>query len=59
VNARIADQDFKVNPAASFIDESDGFYPFWEKVSAGYAWDAWRDYYLAVWDGIARRWWRK
>jgi hypothetical protein len=28
VNARIADQGFRVDPAASFIDESGGFYFF-------------------------------
>jgi hypothetical protein len=26
VNAKIADQGFRVDPAASFIDESGGFY---------------------------------
>ncbi len=42
VNARIADHGFKVNPVASFINESGGFYPFWKKVNAGCAWDAWK-----------------
>jgi hypothetical protein len=28
VNDRIADQGFKADPTASFIDESGGFYPF-------------------------------
>ncbi len=41
VNTRIADQNFKVSSAASFIDESGEFYPFWEKSDAGFAWDAW------------------
>jgi hypothetical protein len=59
VNARIADQGFRVNPAASFINESGGFYLFWKKVSAGCAWDAWKGCYLAVWDGIAGRWRRE
>ncbi len=52
VNARIADQGFRADPAASFIDESGGFYPFWEKVSDDCAWDAWKGCYLAVWDGV-------
>ncbi len=59
VNARIADQGFRVNPAVSFINESGGFYPFWKKVSVGCAWDAWRGCYLVVWDGIAGGWWRE
>jgi hypothetical protein len=56
VNAKIADQNFKVSPAVFFFNESGGFYHFWEKVDAGYAWDAWRGCYLVVWDGIAGRW---
>ncbi len=40
VNTRIADQNFRVSPAASFIDESGRFYPFWEKIDARFAWDA-------------------
>jgi hypothetical protein len=59
VNARSADQNFRVNPTVSFFNESGGFYPFWEKVDASYAWDAWRDYYMVMWDGIAGRWRRK
>jgi hypothetical protein len=56
VNARIADQGFKVNPAPPSLMRAADFIFFGEKVSVGYAWDAWRDCYLAVWDGIARRW---
>jgi hypothetical protein len=41
VNTRIADHNFKDYPTASFIDENGGFYPFWEKIDAGFAWDAW------------------
>ncbi len=52
VNTRIADKGFRADPAASFIDESSGFYFFWEKVKADCAWDAWKGYYLAMWDGV-------
>jgi hypothetical protein len=31
VNSRITDQNFRVSPATSFIDESGGFYPFFGK----------------------------
>jgi hypothetical protein len=41
VNTRITYQNFRVSLAASFIDESGGFYPFWEKIDARFAWDAW------------------
>ncbi len=58
MNARIADQGFRVDPAASFIDESDGFY-FWKKVSDGCAWDAWKGCCLAVGMGFAGKWWRE
>ncbi len=58
LNAKITDQGFRVDPAASFIDESGGFY-FWKKVSDGCAWDAWKDCCLAVWDGIAGEWQRE
>ncbi len=34
VNSIIADQGFRVDPVASFIDESSGFY-FWKKVNDG------------------------
>ncbi len=40
VNTRIVDKNFRVSLAASFIDESGGFYPFWEKIDVGFAWDA-------------------
>ncbi len=59
VNAIIAYQGFRADLAAPFIDESGGFYLFWEKVSAGCAWDAWKGCYLAVWDGIAGKWRRE
>jgi hypothetical protein len=44
VNAKIVDKGFRVDPAASFIDESGGFFFFWKKVSVGCAWDAWKGY---------------
>jgi hypothetical protein len=40
VNTRIVDKNFRVSLAASFIDESGGFYRFWEKIDVGFAWDA-------------------
>ncbi len=46
VNTKIADKNFRVSPATSFIDESGGFYPFWENIDAGFAWDAWG---IAIW----------
>jgi hypothetical protein len=56
VNAKFADEDFRVNPAIYFINETGGFYHFWKKVSVGCAWNAWRGCYVVVWDG---RYWRK
>jgi hypothetical protein len=55
VNARFADQGFRVNIAVYLINENGGFYYFWKKVSAGCAWNAWGGYSLAMWDGKYRR----
>ncbi len=41
VNTRIVDKNFRVSLIASFIDESGGIYPLWEKIDARFAWDAW------------------
>ncbi len=46
VNTGISDQNSRVSPATSFIDEGSGFNPFWEKIDAGFAWDAWG---IAIW----------
>jgi len=46
----------RINPTASFIDESGGFYLLLGESRTGCVWDAWRECYLAMWDGIAGRW---
>ncbi len=52
VNARFTDQGSRVNPAITFINESDGFYHFWKEVSDGRAGKCCS---LVVWDGKYRK----